>query len=135
MMTRTQKYFAAGISLVFFTGIFLYFRVRFSHHWGAALIVAAGLTLFQLLLWLPNRHRNLISYSVAFIPAGIFAAVFATGGLRSCAGLWVGAALTLALLVLGRLDWPESRTTTQAWSGLLAAMLILSAIAGALSSL
>ena len=134
-MTRIQKYFAAGISLVFFTGIFLYFRVRFSHHWAAALAVAGGLTLFQLLLWMPTRHRNLISYSVAFLPAGIFAAVFATGGLRSCAGLWIGAAFTLALLVLGRLEWPDSRTTTQAWSGLLAAMLILSAVAGILSSL
>ena len=85
MMTRLQKYFAAGISLVFFTGIFLYFRVRFSHNLGAALIVAAGLTLFQFLLWLPTRHRNLISYSVAFIPAGIFAAVFATGGVFTTA--------------------------------------------------
>ena len=135
MMPRIQKYIAAGISLVFFTGIFLYFNFRFARHWAAALAVAAGLTLYQFLLWLPSRQRNLISFSVAFIPAGVFAAVFATGGLRSCAGLWLGAALSLALLVLGRLDWPSSRTTTQAWSGILAAMLILSAIAGVLSSL
>ena len=65
----------------------------------------------------------------------VFAAVFATGGLRSCAGLWIGAGFTLALLVLNRLRWPDSRTTTQAWSGLLAAMVILSTIAGILSSL
>ena len=134
-MTRIQKIYAAGISLVFFTGIVLYFKVRFAQHWAAALAVAAGLTIFQFVLWLPTRHRNLITYAFAFLPAGIFAAVFATGGLRSCAGLWVGAALTLVLLVLNRLDWPDSRTTTQAWSGLLAAMIILSTIAGILSSL
>ena len=134
-MTRVQKYCAAGISLVFFTGIFLYFNFKFAHHWAAALAVAAGLTLFQLLLWMPSLHRNLISYAVCFLPAGVFAAVFATGGLRSCVGLWIGAGFTLALLVLNRLRWPDSRTTTQAWSGLLAAMVILSTIAGILSSL
>ena len=134
-MTRIQKYYAAGISLVFFTGIFLYFLCKFTDHWAAALTVAAGLTLFQLLLWMPNRSRNLITYAVSFLPAGIFAAVFATGGLRNCAGLWLGAAFTGVLLVLGRLHWPESRTTTQAWSGLLAAMIIFSTIAGILSSL
>ena len=70
-MTRVQKYCAAGISLVFFTGIFLYFNFKFAHHWSAALAVAAGLTLFQLLLWMPSLHRNLISYAVCFLPAGV----------------------------------------------------------------
>jgi len=134
-MTGVQKICAAGISLVFCTGIFLYFYFKFAHHWGAALAVAAGLTLFQWVLWLPSRHHNLITYAVSFLPAGIFAAVFATGGLRPCAGLWLGIGTTLALLILSRLPWPSSRTTTQAWSGILAAMIILSAIAGVLASL
>ncbi|MCR4859612.1 MAG: hypothetical protein K5910_02990 [Bacteroidales bacterium] len=134
-MTRIQKIAAAGISLVFFTGIFLYFQFKFTDRWTGALVVAAGLTLFQLLLWLPARKHDLINFSLAFLPAGIFAAVFATGGLRNCAGTWIGAGITLVLLILFRLRWPESRATTQTWAGLLAAMLIFSAVAGILSSL
>ena len=71
---------------MFFTGIFLYFFYKFTDRWGAALVVAAGLTLFQLVLWLPARRHSLLSFVSAFIPAGVFAQVFATGGLRSCAG-------------------------------------------------
>ena len=134
-MTRIQKVYAAGISLVFFTGIFLYFFYKFTDRWGAALVVAAGLTLFQLVLWLPARRHSLLSFVSAFIPAGVFAQVFATGGLRSCAGLWIGIGLTVATLVLNRFRWPSSRSSTQTWTGILAALVLFSAIAGILSVL
>ena len=118
---------------MFFAGIFLYFFYKFTDRWGAALVVAAGLTLFQLVLWLPARRHSLLSFVSAFIPAGVFAQVFATGGLRSCAGLWIGIGLTVATLVLNRFRWPASRSSTQTWTGILAALVLFSAIAGILS--
>ena len=120
---------------MFFTGIFLYFNFKFAHHWAAALAVAAGLTLFQLVLWMPARRHSLLSFVAAFIPAGVFAQVFATGGLRPCAGMWIGIGLTVATLVLNRFRWPKSRSSTQTWTGILAALVLFSAIAGILSVL
>ena len=120
---------------MFFTGIFLYFFYKFTDRWGAALVVAAGLTLFQLVLWMPARRHSLLSFVAAFIPAGVFAQVFATGGLRPCAGLWTGIGLTVATLVLSRFRWPKSRSTTQTWTGILAALVLFSAIAGILSAI
>ena len=120
---------------MFFTGIFLYFFYKFTDHWGAALVVAAGLTLFQLVLWMPARRHSLLSFVLAFIPAGVFAQVFATGGLRPCTGLWLGIGFTIATLILNRLHWPASRSTTQTWTGILAAIVLFSAIAGVLSAL
>ena len=120
---------------MFFAGIFLYFFYKFTEHWAAALVVAAGLTLFQLVLWMPARRHNLLSFVAAFIPAGIFAQVFATGGLRPCAMLWVGIALTAGVLVLNRFRWPDTRSSTQTWTGILAAIVLFSAIAGILTVL
>ena len=88
---------------MFFTGIFLYFFYKFTDRWGAALVVAAGLTLFQLVLWMPARRHSLLSFVAAFIPAGVFAQVFATGGLRPCAGVWIGIGLTVARSLARRL--------------------------------
>lgn len=134
-MIRAHKFTAAGISLVFATGIFLYFHAKFTPHWTAALAVALGLTVYHLILWIPAREHNLLTYAGTILPAGVFAHMFATGGLRSCPALWIGIVLTAAILVLNRLRWPESRQSTQAWTGLLITAILLSAVAGVLSSL
>lgn len=120
---------------MFAAGVFLYFHARFAAHWTAALAVALGLTLYHGILWIPARERNLLSYAVTIIPAGVFAQMFATGGLRPCPALWTGTALSLAVLAGNRLRWPESRGTTQVWTGLLLTAIVLSAVAGVLSSL
>ena len=120
---------------MFATGVFLFFNTKFASHPLAALAVAAGLALFHLILWIPARERNLLSYVITILPAGVFSHMFATGGLRSCPALWIGAALTLAILVVNRLRWPESRTTTQVWTWMLISAILLSAIAGVLSAL
>ena len=43
--------------------------------------------------------------------------------------------LTVATLVLNRFRWPKSRSSTQTWTGILAALVLFSAIAGILSVL
>ena len=120
---------------MFATGVFLYFNAKFTDHWAAALVVALGLTAFHLILWIPARERNLLTYAVSVIPAGVFSHMFATGGLRPCSALWTGIALSLAVLAGNRFRWPESRGTTQVWTGLLIAAILFSAVAGVLSVL
>ncbi|MCR4823949.1 MAG: hypothetical protein K5849_01175 [Bacteroidales bacterium] len=120
---------------MFATGIFLYFYTKFTPHWTAALVVALGLTAFHLILWIPARQHNLLTYTGTILPAGVFAHLFATGGLRPCPNLWIGIGLTLLILILNRIAWPESRNSTQFWAGILLAALFLSTIAGLLTSL
>lgn len=120
---------------MFAAGVFLYFDAKFTDHWAAALVIALGLTVYHLILWIPARERNLLSYAVTVIPAGVFSHLFATGGLRPCGTLWAGIALSFAVLAGNRLPWPESRGTTQIWTGLLIAAIVFSAAAGVLSAL
>lgn len=120
---------------MFAAGVFLYFNAKFTDHWAAALVVALGLTAFHLILWIPARERNLLSYAVTIIPAGVFSHLFATGGLRACPALWTGIALSAAVLAGNRLRWPEARGTTQVWTALLITAIVFSAVAGVLSVL
>ena len=48
---------------MFATGIFLCFHAKFTPHWTAALAVALGLTVYHLILWIPAREHNLLTYA------------------------------------------------------------------------